>query len=169
MQCFQIDIPKRGHACHGQGELFVPGMDYYSFFYNDPEKGTQRHDYCLQCWQNFPEYEQAAAGKVTWRSRVAAGKETPFGPTVRDQRIHALFHHSSEQDPAERFILAIYLQRKKRLFLRSEYKDESGQVILLYEIPETEEMLPIHKVPLSSIHVQKIQTHLAEKLKVSCA
>lgn len=168
MRNFQIDIPKRSSICCGKGERLTSGMEYYSLLVNDPEKGIQRRDFCLECWKNTPEHEKASDEIVSWRSKVAGAKEMPNGPTERDQRIHNLFHSpSDEEDPAEKFILAIYLQRKKRLYLRSEFTDDSGKIFLLYEIPETEEMLPIQKVPLSGISVQNIQKRIAEKLNGS--
>jgi hypothetical protein len=171
MRYYQMDIPKRGLVCKGKGESFAPGMEYYSVLQEDPALGLQRHDYCLHCWQNDPRNKEVVEGQVSWRASVALSKEAFVAPSQRDHQIQQLFHSLSAIDhPAERFILALYLQRRKRLFLRSELVDESGQIILLYEIPETEEMLSIQKVALTHIPLQQIQVNIAQKLKAkNCA
>lgn len=170
-QKFQIEIPKRGIACKERGEPFVPGMGYYSLLINDPEEGFSRHDFCLECWQKKSIDEQQGRDRVFWHSVIPSSKEVYKDCcSERDQQIHQLFHGTSQsewQGPAERFILALYLQRKKKLILRREWKDEEGRTFLLYEIPESEEMLPIEKVPLSTIDIQNIQANIAEKLKRS--
>lgn len=163
---FQTEIPKRSSACNAGGEPFVAGMDYFSVLSKDAENGLLRQDFCPKCWEL--QEESKSKGKISWQSNVVPAKDC-FNSQAkeREHRICQLFQTSSdkEADPAERFILALYLQRRKKLILRSEYINEAGETILLYEIPETEEMLSIKKATPSGMQVQSIQQSIAKKLK----
>lgn len=165
MNPFLTEIPRRTTHCCCAGEPFTSGMGYYSVLDQDLEGNVLRLDFCESCWEIK---KKEVTGKVSWRSSVSVTKEHDDSKIrVLEQKISHLFHSSSdgEQTVAERFILALYLQRKKKLFLRGESTNESGEIALLYEIPETEEMLSIQKVPLSGIPIQEIQESIAIKLK----
>lgn len=166
----QVEIPKRGGVCQKGGEAFSPGMEYCSALYHDMENGVLRRDYCLECWKSHAELE--AQSITTWRSIVVAAlpEKDDYSKLKRDSRIQTLLKASSdkEEDLAERFILALYLQRRKKLILRSEISNELNQPILLYEDPETEEMIPIQKVSLARLEIDKLQQKIAGKLNGAC-
>lgn len=162
---FQMTIPRRASHCAGNGELLTPGMDYYSMLCNsEHEGGFHRYDYCPECWKQVDKEGSISS----WKSTVPKRKDLLEQPKQRDARAlcllkEALEHSEDPQAREEAFILALYLQRRRRLVVRQEITDASGQVSTLYEAPESEEMFCVPKLPLSALQIASLQTSLAAK------
>ncbi len=119
-------IPRRLSHCILGGELFEKGDEYISFL--DPE--GNRKDFCTRCW--------AKKGKPSegsfWKGVIPPKKEKLSLP---DENALKLFRSTLE--PKMRFVLALYLHRKKQLFRRTE---------TLYELPETGELFHVERQTL---------------------
>lgn len=165
---FQIEIPRRSFACTKGLEPFKVGADYFSVLVDETE-GLKRYDFCETCWENGVKEEFLSTAKSSWKSKVPEKKTERDLFQNRDEKILHLLKTScpsgSFEEEMERFVLAIYLARKKILLLRQELAEENG-VIDLYEVAETEEMIAVKKMPWNQIQVNKIQIELAEKLKI---
>ncbi len=162
---FQLEIPRRGNQCAHGNEPMTPGMEYFSVLVEDAELGLKRLDYCPTCWQKI---KDEIKPRSQWKAKVVAKKdETPIHLN-RDERILYLLKESMKLDTpeahAETFVLALFLARRRLLYLRQEVKEE-GQIMQIYEEAATEEMLTIRKMELSQLQTDKIQLEVAKKLK----
>lgn len=167
---FQISIPKRAACCaHGQ-EPLTPGMEYYSILKDDGEDGSYvRHDYCPTCWQQLHKQSATQTIRSSWKSHIPSKKEASELPKQRDERAllllkEALLRQDSEAE-AEAFMLALYLARRRRLFLRQEMEIKKGKRSSLFEVAETEEMLCVPKLSLSDLQIEKLQIELAKRFQ----
>lgn len=163
---FQIEIPKRGAVCSQGGESLIPGTEYYSALISaETGAGYVRQDYCQDCWkrtQGKP-FDRVCS---TWKSTVPRGKETSDLPKKRDERVFYLLREilAKQESPAEAFVLALYLARRRLLFLRQEMIHEGKYPVIIYEVAETEEMICVPSFSLSELQVEQLQVSLAKKL-----
>lgn len=164
---FQVTIPKRQSQCKHCHGAFSSAMTYYSLL--EPlEAGITRHDYCLPCWE-LKEKEAVKTGKTHWKSKVT-GKSSSENKSDKTHEAHALnllrqaAGEKGGEEQAEAFVLALYLARKRYLYLRQQIAQDDGSVIHLYEVAATEEMIPVKRVTLSKLHLEGIQKGIAAKL-----
>ncbi len=160
---FFIEIPRRNTHCCVENEPFEQGMEYYSLLTTPVDSSVlQRQDFCVKCWEKQP--KEVIKSKTFWKSKIGEKKKTEKSNLSRDEKILALLkEYLAKKDPEliqESFFLAIYLARRRRLYLRNETLDSQ-----LYEVAETEEMLPIKKVNLTQEQIAEVQEKLAEKIK----
>lgn len=113
-------LPKRLSHCVSDGEAFLEGSEYISFLSFDGE----RRDYCPSCWEKIERQKG-----LIWRGKIPLKKEKRVDP---DEKALSCFRLL--KDPKYRFVLAIYLQRKKQLVQRTK---------TLFEIPETGEIFEV--------------------------
>ncbi len=168
---FQIEIPKRGGHCTLGHEILSPGMEYYSILLSDDNKGYQRFDYCLACWENSAKEKFNQAAKTAWKAKVASKKEVEdLSTKTRDEKAFDLLKEAlqnpNEADWAEVFVLALYLARRRILYLRQEIVQDDGSTLCVYEVASTEEMLPIIRKSLLQVNIEEIQLNLAQKLRI---
>ncbi len=167
---FQIEIPRRAaHCMHGQ-EAFVPEMEYYSILLPNNEKGYQRYDFCVTCWEKAAKEQFQAAAKTAWKAKVATKNEVEdLSTKTRDEKAFYLLkealQHPSQENWAETFVLALYLARRRILYLRQELPQDDGSTLCVYEVGATEEMLSILRRSLIGVNLEEIQKKIAEKLK----
>lgn len=155
------DIPSRSQSCVIKGELFVPGMEYFSELLEDPNGKWLRKDYCVSCWQ------KKESGEIYWKSSVPTHAKKPQeNPEIHAEMIQALKELiEAKQEEEKAFMLALFLARKRKLALRKEM-EENGKTLQLYEILETEEMVPVVFVPLSEIKTEEIKAYFKKKFGV---
>lgn len=162
---FQLEIPKRGNQCAQGNEPLTPGMDYYSVLVDDEELGLKRLDYCPACWEKIKNEVKA---RSQWKAKVVAKKEEAPIHLNRDEKIMYLLKESMKLDTpeahAETFVLALFLARRRILYLRQEVKEDDS-IMQIYEEAATEDMLTIRKIQLSQLQTDKIQLDVAKKLK----
>ena len=164
----QIQIPKRSKVCRPCLEQLVAGMDYYSILYENQNKEYERQDFCSVCFANFSLNNNLALAKY-WKSKVPLKKETVVIPSTKNEQILNLLKNSLEQnsptDEMKRFVLALFLARKRFMSLRKEVKQEDGTTLQIYEIPETEEMILVKKIAISTLQIEEIRAQIAKQLK----
>ncbi len=154
---FQITIPRRSNRCAKGDDPFVPSTSYYSLV-EEGEKGElERRDYCEACWKGVDK-----DGRTYWKGRVPEKKErAKYADLSRDARALALLRDAlkGESTQDEAFVLALYLQRQKKLLSRKVVKEQQ-----LYEVAGTEEMIAVPVIKLSSLQVETVQKQIAEKM-----
>jgi hypothetical protein len=69
----------------------------------------------------------------------------------------------SSEELAERYLLVLYLARKRILLFRKDV-EFSGDRFSLFEVAETEEILPIRKVKLDGSDLERMQLRIAKQL-----
>lgn len=164
----QLEIPKRAKNCTKGGEEFVVGDDYFSVLDSDKE-GFIREDFCLGCWAEAKK-EWVNRAEIHWKSKVVQVK--PISECkeekTRDEKALELLKGAvmglSQEEDEDAFLLALYLARRRFLYLRKEKQTAEGH-FCFYEEAETEEMLCVKKVYLSASRITNAQQRLAIKLR----
>lgn len=161
---FQIEIPKRASCCSKGAETFLPGAEYFSVLVKSSDEVYERQDYCIACWDKNPDVSKASS----WKSSVPLKKEGSELPKQRDARAFYLLKDAisspySDDSIAEAFVLALYLARRRLIYLRQEIQQEGKLPMCIYEVAETEEMICVPKISISDLQVEKIQVELAKK------
>ncbi len=135
-------LPTRLSRCVLEQEVFNHGMEYVSHLDLD----NVRKDYCLKCWEKS---EKPVQGHF-WKGKIPPKKEKKRLP---DEKALDLFRKT--EDPRKRFVLALYLQRKRQLVRRTQ---------TLYEIPETGEVFDVEIVLMSSEEGAEIAKEIDESI-----
>ncbi|KIC76612.1 hypothetical protein DB41_FI00220 [Neochlamydia sp. TUME1] len=164
----KIEIPKRAAHCMHGNEPLIPEMEFYSILLFQEEE-YQRKDFCLACWEKFAKEDFSTTAKTAWKAKVVSKKEKEeISFKTRDEKafylLKNLLQSPSEEEWAEAFILALYLARRKIIYLRQELPQENGSVVAIYEVAATEEMWAVKRKPLSSSDIKALQVKIAEKL-----
>lgn len=164
---WQIEIPRRNRQCSLGGETFIPGMEYYSIISPSTSEEMQRQDFCLACWQlNTADSKTLGQWKATVPS--AQVEEEDLIAKNRDEQaldlLKKLHISDAAEDLADAFVLALYLARRRLVYLRQQLRQKQDEV-MLYEIAATEEILPIKRIPLSQLQVTLTQQRLADKMR----
>ncbi|HRD56357.1 MAG TPA: hypothetical protein PLC42_08185 [Parachlamydiaceae bacterium] len=164
MMPFQIQIPKRNALCSLNQEALTAGMSYYSCL---SESGDLRRDFCTDCWKQFSKTEEGSQAVRYWKSKVPLKKTKALLPQDKDAHIFAHFKKMLK-DPKEfdeeRFVLSLYLARRRLIALRKE-EIQDDQLFQLYEVLETEEFFSIKKMNLAAVEIEAVQQRLAKKLQ----
>jgi len=167
---FQMDIPRRGKQCVQAGEEFYPGADYYSVLIEEDKHGFQRQDFCVACWDKQAKETWSIQADSYWRSTVTTTKPETHSIALRtrDEKALDLLKEASTanttEDQEDLFLLALYLARRRLLYLRQE-RQQNGERLNIYEIASTEEMICVKKLNLSQSQVVAAQQRLAIKLR----
>lgn len=160
---FQIQIPKRSKVCKSCDEPLKAGMDYFSYLL-EIEKDYERQDFCTTC---FPTQELSSS--KYWKSKVPVKKVAVEIPKTKNEQIFAYLKSSLEKDSIldqkTSFVLSIFLARKRFMALRKEVRQEDQSIMQIYEIPETEEMILVKKMQISSLQIEEIQLQIASHLR----
>ncbi len=150
----KITIPRRARHCfHGQ-EPFTSGAEYVSLIIEEP-KDLIRQDYCMECWNHV---QSQLPSKIYWKAKLPEKSEGNPEELSHNEKVFALLRESD--DVTTCFVLALYLARKKKLILRQDLEEA-----MIYEVPETEEMIVVKKVDLSLLEETKVQQSIADLLK----
>lgn len=117
-------MPRAAHVCARDGRTIEPGTHFRTYLFEAGD-GYARQDFCLAC---RPENEAQAVG--AWQSR-----RPPSGAkaVVLDRAaVFAFFHRlQDETAPAKvqfRFVLGLFLWRKKALRFDSTAQSDAGEV-----------------------------------------
>lgn len=160
-----IDIPRRSRNCVKGQEPFSPGSLYYSRLVPAKEGEYSREDFCPECWKTEESESSHEAGKVHWKGLVPKKTALEKKADSQEKALEALknaLDGPEEEDKKEALLIALFLQRKKVLISRGELS-KKGAVRFLFEVAETEEMIAVPKVLLTSGDAQ-LQARIAERL-----
>lgn len=164
----QIQIPKRSKVCMPCLVPLDAGMDYFSVLNENQNKEYDRQDFCSACFAKFSNTNNLALSKY-WKSKVPLKKQTIVIPSTKNEQILSLLKSSLElhtpTDEMKSFVLALFLARKRFMSLRKEVKQEDGTTLQIYEILETEEMILVKKIAISTLQIEEIQQQIAKQLK----
>jgi hypothetical protein len=145
-------IPPRSRRCYKNEEDFYPGGEYYSLLESIKE-GYKRSDFCPNCWQS-----ESSSGKIFWKSRIP--EKEPSSQRYPEALSFLKTLIQTDQESSQAFILALFLARNRLLRYLKEVQ-ENDEIMLLYEVLETEEILCIKKVELSAIQAEEVRKALS--------
>lgn len=141
-----IDIPRRAKTCSKNGEVFMPGHTYMSRLTLIKDRDYQREDFCLDCWTS----ESEVKGSTLWKGEVPK-KTLLEKKSDRLEKGLELLRQCLEadtlDDQKQAYFLALFLQRRKWLISRGEFR-RKGVAKWLFEVSSTEELIEIPKVTI---------------------
>lgn len=135
-------ISRRLSHCILKGEFFERGSEYISYLDAD----GQRWDYCPHCWEKI---EKPKEGHF-WKGKIPPKKEKVLHP---DEKALQLFRHV--EDPKQKYVLALYLQRNQQIVKRTK---------TLFEVPETGEVFDVARMVLEKEEGERVAKELNELL-----
>lgn len=137
-------------------------MTVYSTVSGEEEE-LQREDLCTDCWKAHK------SERPYWKTKVPESKPTARDLFLsRDERalswFRALVAEAQESDLGKRYVLALYLVRRKKLVLRKEIKRKE-KLYHIYENPQSDEAFTLLVPELSVLEVSSLQKEIADYLK----
>ncbi len=154
---FSLVIPRRSANCTRCAASLEPGTTVYSFVDGDDE-AFQRFDLCPTCWKGESD------SRSHWRAQVPQKKPSLRDLFLnRDERALSWFRTLGADQVAKRFVLALYLARRKRIALRKEVT-KKGTLFQIYESADSEETFTVVRPELSVLEVSTLQKEIADYL-----
>jgi len=155
-------IAKSGDACSYCGAALEVGRRFFSAL-SEEEGRLAREDFCLACWDKFCAgpffcYWQARRAAEPRKQRVDTGLMLEF--------FERLAQPESETKRALRFVLSLYLMRRKELKLqRVELRGESE--VMVFALRSGGEKVEVENPGLDEEQIQRASEQLAELLNAS--
>lgn len=152
-------VEKGRQECSDCGADLEPGDPFFSALRQE-EGDFQRVDFCSDCWKS----ERAADFFCFWKSRrpESEGQQT-VGPAVLLDLLEQMRHPSNRREKALRFVLALYLSRKKILTLQQE---GGGNDHLVFEAAKGEQQYHVEPVDLGEEERAELTRSLQNMLSV---
>lgn len=151
------NISKGADRCLVCGKVFQEEEDFFSSLYAD-RYNLLRKDYCVTCWTNNQDHTFFSF----WKTRMPT-KEEPKKRQVDEGAILDLFLRLGEEpDPWARnlrYVLALFLLRKKHLKLKEQGTDEQGEFLILY-YPEEDKLFHIYNPHLGEDEVARLNDEI---------
>jgi hypothetical protein len=155
-------ITKSKGACCGCGAELAPNRAFFSCLIEEQSEFV-RHDYCSVCW------EKEAPGHpfCFWRGRLAA--------TEPDQRVDTdlmleFFDRLEQADTEEkatfRFVLALYLMRRKELKLVEVRRADGGEN-LVFQRRSSGQKVEVEQPGLTEEQIRQAAGKMGELLNAS--
>ncbi len=152
-------VEKHGQACCRCETEFDEGESFFSAL-REEEGAFQRRDFCGDCWAG----EQPDGYFCFWKSRRPESRERQtVGPAVLLDLLDQMRAPSSRREKALRFVLALYLSRKKALRLAGEADDADA---LVFEVVGGDEEYRVEPVELEEDEQEKLTRRLREMLAI---
>lgn len=164
---FQVEIPRRARCCAAGDHPFKPEDPYASVLAEDEKGELLRHDYCMPCWEEGAEERWKEAGQSCWRGKVPKKEKRELPPDRTDRALtllHEALQEGTDAKMAEAFVLALFLARKRVMSLRKQL-NRDGQVIQVYEVLATEEMIAVPRHDLKTLPIAGIQRRIAAEMQ----
>ena len=124
------NIVKGEAQCQACGKGIAEGEAYFSALYDEGAEFV-RKDYCPPCWPQAPQ----ADAYSFWKTRVPTEEERQ-SKFVDDEIILNFFTRlENETDPLKRnfrYVLGLFLMRKRHLKFKDVVRDETGEALLLH-------------------------------------
>ncbi|MHC4479912.1 MAG: hypothetical protein ACYS1C_02950 [Planctomycetota bacterium] len=148
----------KGACCVCEGE-FAPNRPFFSCLLQEQAEFVRR-DYCADCWgTDLPERPFCF-----WRSRQAPASETRSVDTgLMLEFFDRLQRPGTAQEGSFRFVLALYLMRRKELKLREVSRADGAETLVL-ERRSSGEKVEVGNPGLSEQEITQTAARLSELL-----
>ena len=161
------NIRSRGHACAACGKNFEDKRACVSLLLDTPE-GFMRDDYCTACWRGLKDQPREGVVSV-WEGIYEAPVRNTKPEVVTRETADALFRRLVILDDPETqpvvYVLAVMLERAKRLVERGRREHESGGVLRVYEDKATGDSFVVIDPRLRMDQIAKVQEDVAALLQ----
>ncbi len=150
-------LAKSALLCSRCSTEFRPGQSFFSAL-SEQQQELAREDFCPPCW------EQASKDELFcfWKTRRLSGERMPRLDT---EVVFDLFENLKHADRADReqlrFVLALYLTRRKALRLAGVSRDD-GRELLEFFRPRREETYRVENPHLTEEQIGSATEYLKE-------
>ena len=162
------NLQSRAHACQACAVPFADRQPYHTLLF-DARHEYQRLDICEGCWT--AQYSQGASDRKGFISHWQGVYELPPAAppdAIQKENAETLLRKLTEQhDPQYRatcYILAVMLERKRLLKVKSQSND-GGQRVFIYEQPKTGDVFTIPDPNLQLNQLEEVQRQVAHLLE----
>ncbi|MFP4026709.1 MAG: hypothetical protein ACLFWL_02850 [Candidatus Brocadiia bacterium] len=151
-------VTKTRVGCYGCEKAFQPGEVYFSLLFEEGDTFSRR-DFCKKCWDSADKEN----GFSFWKTRCP--KETG-PPRIETEAVLEFFekleNSNSPNRQEMRFVLALFLARRKTLKFKSVESDQkNGEEVLVFRRTGTDETV---RIPDPGLTEEQIEA-TTEKLK----
>jgi hypothetical protein len=163
-------IPKRAKEC-SVSEVVFKAKDEIVSRIKEAKKEYVREDF-------FAEHETMLREKdieeewIYWSSVIPKKEKIDLTPKTKIERAFNLLHQLLSQEEKDEkqeqtlYVLTLFLQRQKQLFLKREHQSKkTDKVSLIFERPENGEVFTLVRPELPHEKINEIQEFIAKTLK----
>lgn len=162
------NIQARSHACQACQRPFADKEPFHTLLF-DERHGYQRLDVCEECWK--AQYSQGAVDKKGfishWQSVYTPPPSAPPDAIQKDTAetlLRKLVEQNSPEHAGARFILAVMLERKRILKVKTQL-NENGTRVFIYEHARSGDLFSIADPKLELNHLEQVQKDVAQLLE----
>lgn len=160
------NIQSRGHVCAITGRSFADRETYYTVLLGR-EESLERLDLCAEAWKSHGAEVLARPNLIShWRGVYEAPPATPPDPIAKDDAeslLRALLERNDPRHAAACYILAVMLERKRLLKVKTQVR-EAGRRVLVYEHSRSGDLFTVADPDLQLDQLETLQRQVAELL-----
>lgn len=164
---FEWNIQSRAHQCQLTGKTFVAGAPFHTVLL-DAKVGFERLDLCPSAWKEHgAEINQRPNYVSHWVGVYEAPPAVIPDAIKRDDAealLRALIERKEERYVPTMFILAVMLERKKALRVKTQLR-EGGRRVIVYEHVKTGDVILIQDPDLQLAQLETVQHDVAYLLE----
>ncbi|HAB19978.1 MAG TPA: hypothetical protein PLX89_24230 [Verrucomicrobiota bacterium] len=161
------NIQSRSPVCGITGHPFADAEPCYTVLLTNPQHGFDRLDLSASAWQSHgPEILARPSLVSHWRGVYESPPAKPPEPIRRDDAeslLRQLVERRDEQFTAACYILAVMLERKRLLKIKTQLH-EDGRRLFVYEQPHTGDVFTIADPDLQLDQLEAVQRQVADLL-----
>lgn len=161
------NIQSRAHACQACGQPFADQAPYHTLL-SDVKHGYERVDVCESCWT--AQYSHGASDRKGFISHwqgvyaLPPAQPEPIQKETAETLLRKLVEQNDPQHGPACFILAVMLERKRLLKVKTQLHQE-GQRIFVYEHARTGDLFTIPDPNLQLNQLEAVQRDVAQLLE----
>ncbi|BBO18009.1 conserved hypothetical protein [Candidatus Brocadia pituitae] len=158
------EIKRGANGCLLCNKEFSEGEEYYSALF-DENKAFARKDFCPACWHKGKEGREFSF----WKTKVPK-KDKPAQTMINIEVLLDLFikleGNNENHQKNLRYVLALYLIRKKVFKLKS-LKRQDGEEVIVLSHPREDREFNVLNPRLKEEEIQSITTEMSQLLNYS--
>jgi hypothetical protein len=162
------NIQARSHTCQACHKHFADKESFHTLLF-DERQGYQRLDVCEDCWKT--QFSQGAVEKKGfvshWQSVYTPPPAAPPDAIQKDTAetlLRKLVEQNAPEHAGARFILAVMLERKRILKVKTQLV-ENGARVFIYEHGKSGDLFSIADPKLELNHLELVQKDVAHLLE----
>ena len=161
------NIQSRAHGCQLSGHAFAEGESYHTVLLGAKE-GFERLDLCAAAWRDRGAEIVARPNFVShWVGTYVPPPASPPEAIRKDDAetlLRALLERRDERHAPAAFILAVMLERKRILKVKSQLR-EGGRRVIVYEHPKSGDVFAIADPDLQLAQLEAVQRDVGQLLE----
>ncbi len=161
------NIQSRAHGCQSSGHAFAEGESYHTVLLTAKD-GFERLDLCASAWKEQGADIVARPNFVShWVGTYVPPPAAPPEAIRKDDAetlLRALLERRDERHAPAAFILAVMLERKRILKVKSQVR-EGGRRVIVYEHPKSGDVFTIVDPDLQLAQLEAVQRDVGRLLE----